>query len=152
MSGEYDLPCDILARHLQSLGLGTDPEDDDTWPLFASHMPTEPDEAIAVYDTVGFTQGRIQRTGDTVDKLGISVKVRGNDPVATYKKCNKILQSFDRDCKQKLVTIGDYTYRIHAVSRKTAVIPDRGKPKEETRSIYFVNALMTMTVESEPEE
>ncbi len=121
-------PADIIAAYLATQGAGTMPPYSDPaqalqgWPIYIRQMPDGagvPDNAIAVYDTLGVKDGRQLRGGYTFTHEGIQIKVRGIDiypHAVTQDKIRGIAAILDALLQAPITVDGD-DYQIVAFSR-----------------------------------
>jgi len=136
-------PADIIRWLLIDLGVGTEPEDEGDWPIYAGNEPNLPDPLIIVYDTSGITQGRIQRTGETVEHHGIQFQIRGVDYPTTWTKADELRQVIDEQVKYSKLTVDDSKYTIHAITRQSGPIA-LGKEQGTHRFLFTLNAIVSL--------
>ena len=83
-------PAEILANYLIAQSYGVAPplpiNPTGIWPVFVNFQPPEGELAICVYDTAAVADGRIQRTGTTIQHPGIQLLVRAIDEKVCYDK------------------------------------------------------------------
>lgn len=139
-------PADIIRQLLIDLGLGAAVGD---WTTYVSFLPSDPEKALCVYDTVGRIDGRLMQTGEQIEHPGIQIRVRGADYVTTWEKAKAIALALDA-VNQNLVSISsDETYTINNVSRSGPVIPLGMEVEGTARHYHFtINAVLTITNES----
>jgi hypothetical protein len=135
-------PADIVRRLLIRLGVGTDPDDAQPWPVYASGEPSSPDSAITVYDTIGRQNGRIQTSGMQHEYHGVQVRVRAAAHTAGFAKARSIAVALDEDVYLTNVYIGAASYLVHSMMRTGDVIA-LGK-SDSKRSIFTINALASL--------
>lgn len=151
MSGSLNhSPAHIIRNLLVTLGLGTDPDDNNDWPMFVSREPNTPDSVITLYDTSSRLQGRFQKTGETQEHYGIQLRVRSASYVDGYAKANALTVALDESIKRYDVSMEDVsgtgtsTYRVYAVTRTTGVI-DIGKDVATSkRNLFTINAVVSL--------
>lgn len=113
------------------------------WGCYVSSLPDGGHNALCVYDTVGILQGRIQRTGETIETPGIQVRVRSQDYETGRAKADALCAAFDELFRHE-VEVDDTDYLIQAVTRTTPVIclgPEEGNKRER----FTINFLVTIT-------
>jgi hypothetical protein len=136
-------PADIIRWLLIDLGVGTDPEDGDDWPIYVSNEPDEPDSCITIYDTAGQVDGRSQIDGEIYEHYGFMIRVRGVKSRGVYPRASLIAQQMAENVRMETVVIdgGDERYLVHAINRKGGM-NDLGKetPTSE-RNIVTINAI-----------
>lgn len=135
--------ADVLRWLLVSLGIGTDPTDDVSWPIHASSEPDLPDNMLTIYDTTGITEGRIQRTGETVEHRGVTIQIRGTDYRTAWSKSNAVRVALDESISVSSVSIGGYNYTVHAVTIKSGPLA-LGKEPTTNRFLFTINAVMSL--------
>lgn len=135
-------PSQILLRSLRSLGLVTDPANDDEWPGFYNKHPGEPVELICIYDTTGTIQGKTHVDRESQIHDGIQIKARSIRAGDGYVKLNTILYHIDNLLRTE-VTIDSSNYRIQAVTPTSPVI-SLGKDPEDHNCIHTLNVVMSV--------
>jgi hypothetical protein len=143
VSGLHHSQSDVLRWLLISLGIGTDPTTEGSWPIHASSEPDSPDDLITVYDTTGVTSGRIQRTGETVEHRGITIQVRGTDHQTAWAKADALRVALDESISTSPVTIGGYSYVVYAVTVKSGPL-SLGTEPNTNRFLFTINAVMSL--------
>lgn len=126
-------PYDILRQLAIDLGLGTDPDDELAWPIYAPALPDSEgaDLAMQFKDTQGYQDGRYF-TGETVETYGVQLMVRSAYPAEGYVKARRIQESFDSvnltDVTLPAETLadGDWVpetiYRVHQINRASQIL------------------------------
>ena len=113
-------PAEVIRQYLLDQLVGSAPPST-PWPCYVASMPTEGNEAIAVYDaTGGRVQGRHQRGGKTVETRNITIRVRAEDYKTGRSKADSICTLFDLVLRAA-VTIDAVPYLINAVSRVSSI-------------------------------
>ena len=127
-------PCDIVRQLAIDLGLGTDPDDELAWPIYAPALPDEAgdDHAMQFKDTQGYQLGRYGVTGEQVEVYGVQLMVRSAYPAEGYVKARRIqegLAAVERtDVTLLAETLVDDTwvpetiYRVHTIQRAGPVL------------------------------
>lgn len=141
-------PAQIVARLLATLGLGAYPDGTNaqTWPVYAAGEPDAPDSVITVYDTDGRGHGRSQIDGERQQHHGIQVRVRAGTHALGWPKAQAVAEALDTAVYDAPVTVGGRNYLVHAITRTTDVLA-LGKGEAGTRrSVFTVNALVSLTV------
>ncbi len=142
-------PAEVLRQRLLDQGVGVDPDVDSSsdFPIYVGQMPDfvgAKDLAIAVYDTAGRNDGRIQRTGETLIHPGLQVRVRHNTYQDGYAKADEISQELDNTPAGTVVTVGGTDYVIDSLNR-SSIIPLGPEPDKRSRHSFTVNLLATIT-------
>lgn len=138
-----DIPCKIIRQLIIDLGEGTDPDDSDTWPAFASKMPDNPHNAILVRDTEPIPQGRVAYGQDQMHRA-MQVTVRGTTEVTAYEKCESIRSQLE-SVNRSNVTVGANTYFIDAIFRRSGPLPIGPEPPEGRRELVTLNISCPIT-------
>jgi hypothetical protein len=135
-------PAEIIAKWLVDKTYALDPPSQ-PWCVYVGSMPEDGNSVLCVYDTTGIMQGRIQRTGETIQSHGLQVRVRSQGYSAGRAKADTLCTNFD-ELRREEVTLDDIDYLIHAVSRVTPIIhlgPEAGNKRER----FTINFLATIT-------
>lgn len=136
-------PAEVIQKWLLDESLGVAPPGTvGQWPCYVAGMPETGNQALCVYDTTGILQGRIQRTGETIETFGIQVRVRAMDYETGYAKAVAINEAFDELLRVE-VLFETHFYKIQAVSRKTPIIP-LGPESGNKRERFTINYLATI--------
>jgi hypothetical protein len=145
MSGELlHTPSEIVAQMLVDLGVADYPEDDGLtgWVIFPTKLPELPEQAIGVIDTTGRLHRRAHVTGVIGEHYGIQFLVRGaNAPVTSYIKCKELMHFIDTEVNREIVVLGDYTYRVNALTRTSVTMP---AGRDGARFLHSGNALASI--------
>ncbi len=137
-----------VQAYLVGKGIGVDPTTSPTgtWPIYYESMPDETDNAIAVYSTVGRPDGRLQRSGETIEHPGIQVKVRAAASMVAQIKMSAVADALDQAGPRTLVaiTVDATTYRRTITSISRGGIRNMGQvPGPRPRSAYSINGLVS---------
>jgi len=137
-------PADVIRQLLIDLGLGTTPTDEGSWPIFVSNEPDAPDNAIAITDTAGKLDGRIQNDGELGIHHGFQVRIRAATRAAGYAKANALAVGMDELVAYDTVTVSSTTYIVHAITR-TGDILFLGKEVDASKRFLFtINAVTAL--------
>ena len=138
-------PANVLSQLLMDKGAGTDPIDEDAWPIYSNGEPSSPDNVITITDTSGEIQGRVMFTGQELEQYGVQIRIRCNDPEDGFAKANALTVTMDQEIYRDTVTLDSDTYLVHAVNRKGGVIV-LGKDANKTDlNLYTINVTVTLT-------
>jgi hypothetical protein len=137
-------PADVLRWLIVQLGLGTNPDDDGSWPVYDSNEPSSPDDLIVVYDTAGEIQGREHHSGRSLEHYGAQIQVRGSSKAVAWAKVDALVQSLEESVKNTLVTVSTLTYIIHAVTRRSGPML-LGREPATSRVLYSLNVVFTVS-------
>lgn len=141
-------PADILRWCLIDLGYGTDPDDDDSWPIFVGVEPPEPDNCITIGNYLGIDGGREMIGRERAEYDGIQVRVRSSTLNVGWAKCHAIGIALDQSIYDNTVTIGASSYVIHSVRRTTNVLSLGKEPPTSKRDLFTINALLCVRTAS----
>jgi hypothetical protein len=132
-------PASIIRQYLIDVGEGSV---SGSWPVFVSAINDTPDNQIVVYDTAGENQGRLQRTGQMINRPGVQVRVRALNYPDAETKARAIAGKLDA---ARNVTVGTTPndYLVGNISRRGDVLP-MGVETENNRSRFnfTVNAVV----------
>lgn len=148
MSGSLNhSPAHVIRDLLVTLGLGTDPDDGGSWPIFVSREPNTPDSVITLYDTASRMQGRRMVNGITVEHYGIQVRVRDAGPTGAWVKANALAVALDQTIALDDVTVedtdgtGSSTYKVYTVSRVSGPLSLGKETPTSKRNLFTINAV-----------
>lgn len=148
MSGSLShSPAEIIRDLLVTLGLGTDPADSGSWPIFVSREPDTPDSVITIYDTTPRLQGRSSPGGITQEHYGIQVRIRDASPRGGWVKANALVVALDQTIALDDVTIEDEdgtglsTYKVYTVSRTGGILSLGKQIDSSKRNLFTINAV-----------
>lgn len=151
MSGSLNhSPAHIIRDLLVTLGLGTDPDDDGSWPIFVSREPNTPDSVITLYNAASKSQGRRMVNGITVEHYGIQVRVRDASPTGGWVKANALAVALDQTIALDDVTVedtdgtGSSTYKVYTVSRVGGILSLGKETPTSKRNLFTINALVAL--------
>lgn len=134
-------PSDIIRWMLIDLGLGTDPEDSGSWPVYRGSEPDTPDSVITVYGTSGQQDGRSQIDGEVFEHHGFMIRVRSNRERTAAAKAYEIDNALNESVQNKLVNIDGNTYIVCAVNRKGSVNSVGKESPTSERNVFTINAI-----------
>ena len=132
-------PSDVIAKLLVDLSVGTDPDNGSAWPVYVAKEPTNPDNAITIYDTSGIPFGR-GMDGEIWEDFSFQVRVRSTTHVIGWRKAWAVREAL-RGVYQASVSLSS-TYLVHAITRIGSVVI-AGKEGAQ-RSLFTVNAFATI--------
>jgi len=147
-------PARIVSVFLIEEELGTDPPDNEDWPVFQgflSDLESEaPDDCIVVYDTVGIKDGRLM-DGTQIRHPGIQVMVRSKDGPDGWHKLNEIATAFKSVNRRSVAMPSDVdeyplsvNYVIDNLSETAPPIPIGTEPGTKRRMKFVLNCGMTL--------
>lgn len=134
-------PSQVVAQLLRDLSIATDPKVGGKWPSVAMGMPDDPNELIAITNNSTPSQGRIQRSGETITKPGIQVRVRSDNANNAQEVMSAIYNAFD-GLKRRGVIVKEMRYLILAIHNQHSPV-DTGKD-ERKRNVFSLNCLMSV--------
>lgn len=131
--------ADVTRRLLIDLGLGTDPDDNDAWPIRVHNEPSTPDACITVYDTTGRTGKRSMPDGENLEYDAVQMRVRAGSHMTGWRKAKQIKNALETQVRQDEVVIGADLYKVWAYVRIGSVL-SLGNDGESKRKLFTVNA------------
>lgn len=131
----------IITEFLREIGIGTDPARNGPWPIFVGRIPTDPDACIAAHRDMVPTEGRYHRTGETVHREGIQIRVRHKQYLEGQKRVLAISQAFDNVVNYTL-SVETKRYKIQAIHQITTPIYIGPDPND--RQNFTLNCLATI--------
>ena len=136
-------PEDVIRYMLIGLDLGTLPENQDDWPIYATQEVDSPDNTITVYGTEGKKHGRDFVEGKMAEHQGIQIRIRATSPTVGHAKANAIAIALDETAYQDSVTIGSNVYLVHSINRVSGPL-NLGKELGTRRFLFTINALTSL--------
>ncbi len=144
-------PAELIRSALLISGEVTFPPLNVVWPCFVDHFPDSSEgplahdlAAVCIYDTAGTRDGRIMRTGESVQHPGWQVRVRGLIHKSTYIKIKCIKEYLDTVLRLQ-VEISPFLYTIQAVT-VTGNIISLGRELGGQRRVEFtLNGTLSFT-------
>lgn len=118
-----------------------------SWPMYLDGLPdgsNAPNNALAIFDTVGKKQGRMMRTGQSVLFPGIMVHSRAVSRDDAYDKITSVLSAFEALLRAP-VTIGSDSKTIQAISIKGNPMSLGELPGDVRRFGFSLNAIVSYT-------
>lgn len=146
-------PADVIRSVLVTLGLTTEPallpENDLPWPSFTNREPPTPDDCVTVFDTDGVDHGRVMFGGERQSHHGIQIRVRSTYHDSGFKKAREIALSLDSLYDFSVTVpgtqqVGGEDYVVHSVNRVGEVLSLGREVPESKRSVFTVNAMLTL--------
>lgn len=131
----------VLAARLIVLGVFTNPTLNQAWPLYTNQLPSLPNNAAAVYDVVGYLEGRIMATGRTVEKPGIQIRFRATSQSVGVAKAAAVKNALD-GIKRNTVVVDGKSYILNAVRRTTPLLT-LGQEEGGSRLLFTLNATLS---------
>jgi len=116
-------PSLIIQKYAIAQSLFTLPSENDTWPVYVSHLPDGEnieDNAAGIFEVVPSIDGRVMQ-GEVIQHYGISIILRALDYETGYLKLKSVLTDFS-DIQKATVTVGSNSYYIWAISKFSGVI------------------------------
>jgi len=139
-------PSSLLAKYIiDTLGLMTLPSNQESWPLYISHLPDGDgveDDCGAVYDTTGIIQDRLM-TGETLQRYGIQLRVRSADYEIGWQKISSIFEAMDGISRTSIM-MDEIEYMIQNMSKTSSIIPLGLEEGTKRRYHFTANFLMTI--------
>ena len=137
-------PAAVIQQMLIDLSLATDPVNNGAWPVFVSNEMDTPDSCITIYDTDGLLEGRIQVSGQVIEKPGLQFRFRAARPDTCFVKANAVMVAMEGSVNLLSVTISTSNYLVHAIDRVGSLISLGREADVSNRHIYVFNATVTL--------
>lgn len=141
-------PADVVAQVMIDLGLasgmGADGRPEGVWPVTVDTELNLPDDTVAVTNTEGILNGRIQITGERPEHFGFQVKVRSSLPTTGWNKANLMAVALDQQMSYNNVTLDSSTYEVQAVTRMGGVLAVGRELASTKRFLYTINAVVVI--------
>ncbi len=132
-------PERILQEVLIGLGLGSDPDDVDVWPISAPTEPDSPDECITVQEYTGIETGSNALSGQMYVHYGLQVRIRARDDGTGPVKAHAIFKALNQSINAYAVSIEDSLYCVDSVTT-SGTVNRLGYLRPENRLLlYTVN-------------
>jgi len=142
-------PAQVLCKLLVDLGVAEAAETPalpkKEWIAYVAHMPdggNTHDNAIAVYNTSGFPDGRLMGDGKRIEHPGFQIRVRASSDSISYGRAQSIALALDGVVRQN-VTVDGEVWRVDNISR-TGTLLGLGQD-EKRRTTYTFNGVITLT-------
>ena len=133
-------PAGQLASLLLRKGLLVLPGPNVAWPISISHIPDDPNEAMAFYDTTGTEDGRLMESGERVEHPGFQIKFRSKNYDVGYAKARLIAGALDTYHNEQ-VPSGPHGSVIIAVRRGPVLW--LGNEVGKVRHLFTVNGTLS---------
>jgi len=143
------MPCQIVARLIRALSLGTDPTLAGDWSVFVSQSAPEPINQISVFDTTPVQYGRTGPDSEVQLTYGIQIKVRGKDVSEAFTRVNDIAFALASVHNTIISIDAEYPVTVHAVTRQNGPLPIGTEQPEGVYSLFTLNVLVTLTQDEE---
>lgn len=153
-AGLTDSAADVVRQLLIDRSLGTDPEADGDWPVFAKYEPDgdELDNRMTVFNTPGVGAGRHQPDGYPAGYLGFNVRVVAVDWATGWAKANAVREALTTGAGGGVrnasvgVTNGVTPARVYAVQSVSRLsdVRDVGKERTSKRNVFTMDGLITV--------
>lgn len=137
MAALQDSPAQIVRQLLIDLGGGSD---GGTWPIYATSEPSDPDNVITVYDTIGQDDGRAQIDGSVFYHYGLQVRVRAIDHPTGWAKAIA-LRDLLATVYHNLTTVGSNKYEVWAISRLAQPLFIGKDVPRSKRTLFTINCM-----------
>jgi hypothetical protein len=109
---------EILWALLIDLNLGTNPELNQPWPVFIGILPDiEKSQSVSLFDIGLPTQGRLQKTGETIGHEGIQIRTTAKNYADARTEMFSICKELDKIVRYTVPVKNDQ-YEVQAIHRK----------------------------------
>lgn len=145
MSSLKDAPAAVFRGLLVTRGLYKLPSTTGGVLLSANvgSMPDDGTQCICVYDTSGYIDGRLLRTGETVEHLGVQIRTRSSDYPTGWGMANGLALVMDGIFKATVI-VGGNSYVIESASRTSAIL-HIGQEEKNRMELFTLNAILSIT-------
>lgn len=130
-------PAAVVRQLLYDLGLAGA-----SWPAKVAAMPSLPDQCMALVNTVGRKQGRVQWDGEVQGTHGVQVLVRSGSPSPGAAQADAVAKTLDAVTRVEVV-VESKRYTVQSLHRSGGVIP-MGKEEGTQRTVHSVNFLVSV--------
>ena len=137
-----DSTASVIAAHLIAEGIFTDPDAVGSWPLSISHLPNNPDNAGAIYDTTGLKDGLLME-GTVIYKYGLQMLIRSFVYGDGRTKANAVASEMESITDDSVV-IGATTYTLQNISQVGSVLFLGIEQGSKRRNLFSINFLATI--------
>jgi len=150
MSGSLShIPERIVRQLLIDLGLGSDPDDEASWPTYYNAAPDSDDTVVIVRGTAGDVLGTLQPSGERCENYGIQITVRGQNTDTPGEKAWTIATTLDGIAKVTVLVYdrsgtGSSSYLVHGANRISGPI-NLGKEPGTKRHLFTINFKLAIT-------
>jgi hypothetical protein len=134
-------PAHIIRQLLIDLGLGAD--GGATWPVYYTLFPDAQDNQLGVFNTEGRTQGKAHVIGQTVEKYGIQIRIRGMDETVGLVKAHSIDAALSPITRQS-VTVDATAYLVQALTRTSSILGLGRESPSSARRMFSINYLVSL--------
>lgn len=107
---------EIMHALLVDMELVTNPQEEKPWPGYIGTLPDIKKPTVSFFDIAIATQGRLQKTRETVGFEGVQIRVTANNYVIARTKAFEIANALDTVVRYE-VPVDNDQYRIEAVHR-----------------------------------
>lgn len=135
----------LLDKALVEVTEGTPVKD---WAAYLSFLPDgapAPDNAVAIYDTPGLTDGRIMKTGENIIHHGVQVKFRAKTYILGWRKANDVAQEFEKVLR-RTVTVETSTYKVQAISQVGTILSLGVDEGTKRRDLFTLNVIVSLSL------
>lgn len=135
-------PAEVVRALLISLGMGTDPASETSWPIFSTGEPDTPDNCITVYDTPGIGDGRSMVDGELFTHYGFQVRVRAITALVGWQKANAIRTAMAQSVSKMRVSVDSSRYYVQCIAKIGNVLPLGRDTGNSRRYLFTLNAVV----------
>lgn len=137
--GVQHSPAEIIQQLLIDLSLTSDPEDNDSWPVYSTGSTDGPDNAVFVTDTTGLYDGRHMKGGKAYFHFGIQIMLRATSHPVGLAKIRQILTTLTESVVRQVVTLDTVMYMVHAITRPGQILPLTREDPMSSRNMFSLN-------------
>lgn len=136
-------PADIVRRILIAEGAGTDPDENDEWPVFCAKEPNTPDKTITIYNMVGFSDGRFMVDGELFYHPGIQLRIRSEHSPQGAAKAHAVRNLMSRLNKEE-VTVSGTPYLLYCLGKITEVRELGDESPTSKRQVFTIESVAAL--------
>jgi hypothetical protein len=139
-------PASAIATYIISTDKMTAPSAGDSWPLYISVIPDNPNVPInagGVYDTTPVKDAR-EMYGPIHQHYGVQLMIRSSDYNTGWHKICDIAALLD-SLANEIVTVLTTTYLIHSISRSGVNILGQDPMANDRRFPFTINMLIAIS-------
>jgi hypothetical protein len=140
-------PAILLREYLIGTGVITDADTvpQGAWPSYKGGIPDGegvPHNAVALRDSRGMTEGKLQRSGNTMDTPGIQISVRAlGDYNVAASKCN-LIKWWTNRVNRYVITYLGFDYTLSSCKFSSPIYLGEEKQTNRVRHLFVINGLV----------
>lgn len=138
-------PSEVLRRVLIGLGVAADPPAL-PWPLYRGNEPSDPDNCLTIYDTMGTQDGRAMYDGEAYEHPGFQLRIRSLKHGTGHAKASELRHALAERIHMVAVGVSGsaVTYLLHSVNRIGGVMSLGQDVPSTKRYLFTINGVMAI--------